>query len=148
MGYGGSRLGDLTMVLATTMSLHPLFNRITLDNDIAIIFLPLIDSIPEWTDDVRPIALPTAPAGTPTGSLAGYGFTSSNADSFSETLFVAGLIGTDIATCTDRFPRIPFTTQFCAIGRSNELMPALISNICSGDNGAGFYTGEGMITTL
>lgn len=131
---------------SNTFVSHAGFNRTTLDNDIAIIFLPFADRI-TFSDSVRAIALPTAaPGAALEGSLGGFGFTQANAEAFSDTLLVANLVTADNSVCTARFARIPFTTHFCANGR-DSIIPGLISNICSGDHGAGFYTGDGMITT-
>lgn len=93
--------------------------------------------------------MPTsAPATALEGSLGGFGYTRANADAFSSTLMVANLVTADNAVCTARFPTIPFTTQFCVNGRSSSINPDMTSNICGGDNGAGFYTGDGMLTQI
>lgn len=111
-----------------------------------MIFLPFANRI-VFSDSVRAISLPTAaPGAALEGSLGGFGYTKSNAESVSDTLLVASLVTVENSVCTDRFSRIPFTTHFCANGRES-IIPGLISNICAGDNGAGFYTGDGMITT-
>lgn len=146
VGYGSTTLAGLTAVDTTTFVSHSAFNRTTLDNDIAIVFLPFASRI-VFSDAVRAIALPTAaPTTGLEGSLGGFGYTQANAEAFSDTLVVASLVTVDNAVCTARFSSIPFTTHFCANGR-DSVIPGLISNICSGDNGAGFYTGDGMITT-
>lgn len=87
-----------------------------MDNDIAIVFLAADQSI-TFSDAVRPIALPTAaPATGLVGSLAGWGYTAANAESFSDTLLVANLVTADNSVCTGRFSDLTFTTQFCANG--------------------------------
>lgn len=146
IGYGNTVLQSTTRVETSTIVSHSAFNATTLDNDIAIIFLPTRIT---FTELVRAIALPSsAPPGAGTvGSLAGFGFTSANADAFSENLMIANLEVAANTVCSDRFgEQIPFTNHFCAIGGPASI-PTLRSNICSGDNGAGFYTGDGFIPT-
>ncbi|XP_037025240.1 trypsin, alkaline A-like [Bradysia coprophila] len=147
VGYGSTSLTSLTAITTTSFVAHAAFNRTTMENDIAIVFLPFANRI-EFSDAVRAIALPTAAPGIDlAGSLGGFGFTESNGVDWSDTLLVASLITVDNAICTERWPSLTMENQFCANGAPSPVIPSLITNICAGDYGAGFYTGDGFITT-
>ncbi|KAJ6647735.1 Chymotrypsin BII, partial [Pseudolycoriella hygida] len=58
IGYGGTTFATLTRVTSPNFFIHSAFNRTTLDNDIAIVVIPMASRI-VFSDAVRAISLPS-----------------------------------------------------------------------------------------
>ncbi|XP_053683489.1 collagenase-like [Sabethes cyaneus] len=142
VGVGSHILAQLTMTTSTTAIAHPNFNT-NRANDIGIITLPtpLI-----FTPTVAPIMLPAGqelPLENEQGTIVGFGFTTAQSTGQSSTLMRSFQRVINDVRCQQLYQNIILPNHFCAEDTVE------MSNICSGDVGAGFVTevrGNPMLT--
>lgn len=134
VGLGSINRRALKYFNGTQIIIHPQYNHTNLHNNIG--FIVLDNPLPNFTDAIKAIALPSLGLHVPfpfeEGKITGFGV--NNGQQFARVLQEAFQRVTTNAECSIRYPHLEgiIANYFCARDRTHN------TNVCGGDQGGPF----------